>query len=377
METEVRHRQIEVGNGIDLHVAECGAGPLVVCCHGFPELWYSWRHQLPVLAAAGYRAVAPDQRGYGRSSRPEAVEDYDIVHLGGDILGLIDALGAERAVVVGHDWGAMVAWHLAQAAPERLGGVAALSVPFWPRMARPPTAMFEEMFEGGFFYMLHFQTAAADAQLNTDPGASLRFIFRRVSEEVFDGTAEVPPVPRWLTEEDFAVYEAEFTRTGFTGALNWYRCLDRNWELTAETAARQVEIPAAYIVGERDPVLASRVLLRPADFERSSDFYGRILGLHLFREFAGGAVFFLGGGYLELSGHGGPPATGNKISLWLQVPDVDAEWSRLTELGVDAVEAPVDKPWGLREARLRDPDGVLLVLVEVPDTHPLRRDPRG
>jgi catechol 2,3-dioxygenase-like lactoylglutathione lyase family enzyme len=124
-------------------------------------------------------------------------------------------------------------------------------------------------------------------------------------------------------------------------------------------------------------VLASRVLLRPADFERSYAFYARTVGLHLFREFAGGAVFFLGGGYLELSGRAGPPAAADKISLWLQVRDVDAEWARLRALGVDEVEAPVDKSWGLREARLRDPDGVLLVLVEVPDAHPLRRDPRG
>ncbi len=124
-------------------------------------------------------------------------------------------------------------------------------------------------------------------------------------------------------------------------------------------------------------VLASRVLLRPADYDRSRAFYAQTLGLHIFREFAGGTVFFLGGGYLELSGAGAAPAAGDKTSLWLQVRDVDAEWARLAALGVEAVEAPVDKPWGLREARLRDPDGVLLVLVEVPDTHPLRRDPRG
>jgi catechol 2,3-dioxygenase-like lactoylglutathione lyase family enzyme len=124
-------------------------------------------------------------------------------------------------------------------------------------------------------------------------------------------------------------------------------------------------------------VLASRVLLRPVDYDRSRAFYAETLGLHIFREFAGGTVFFLGGGYLELSGTGAPPAAGDKISLWLQVRDVDGEWARLGTLGVDAVEAPVDKPWGLREARLRDPDGLLLVLVEVPDTHPLRRDSRG
>jgi catechol 2,3-dioxygenase-like lactoylglutathione lyase family enzyme len=124
-------------------------------------------------------------------------------------------------------------------------------------------------------------------------------------------------------------------------------------------------------------VLSSRVLLRPVDFDRSYAFYAETLGLHLFREFAGGAVFFLGGGYLEVSGRSGPPATGDKISLWLQVRDLDAEWDRLAAAGVEQVEAPVDKSWGLREARIRDPDGVLLVLVQVPEGHPLRRDPRG
>lgn len=127
----------------------------------------------------------------------------------------------------------------------------------------------------------------------------------------------------------------------------------------------------------RVEVLAARVLLRPVDFERSVAFYGRMLGLYLFREFSGGAVFFLGGGYLELSGRGGPVTEGGKMSLWLQVRDIDAEWERLSRLGVDEVEAPVDKPWGLREARLRDPDGVLLVLIQVPADHPLRRDRRG
>jgi pimeloyl-ACP methyl ester carboxylesterase len=252
---EVVHRQVPV-NGVELHVAECGNGPLVVLCHGFPELWWSWRHQLPALAAAGYRAVAPDQRGYGRSSRPDRVADYDIVHLAGDIVGLIDAYGAERAVVVGHDWGAMVTWHLAQTAPERLFGVAALSVPFWPRPPRPPTEMFKALFGDGFFYMLHFQTpGVADAQLGADPGAALKLVLRRVSADVFDGTADVPPVPKWMSSDEFAVYEAEFRRTGFTGGLNWYRNLDRNWELTAETAGRKIDVPTMFLAGERDPVL--------------------------------------------------------------------------------------------------------------------------
>jgi pimeloyl-ACP methyl ester carboxylesterase len=252
---DVRHRHVAV-NGVELHVAESGDGPLVLLCHGWPELWFSWRHQLPVLAAAGYRAVAMDQRGYGLSSRPEAVEDYDIVHLGGDVLGLIDALGEERAVVVGHDWGSMVGWYLAQAAPERLDGFAALSIPFWPRPPRPPTEMWKQMFGDRFFYMLHFQApGVADARLDADPGASLRLVMRRVSQDVFDGTAEVPPIFKWMTDEEFAVYEAEFRRTGFTGGINWYRNVDRNWELTAGLADRRISIPTMFLAGERDPVL--------------------------------------------------------------------------------------------------------------------------
>jgi len=253
---DVTHRQVPV-NGVELHVAECGEGPLVLLCHGFPELWYSWRHQLPALAAAGYRAVAPDQRGYGRSSRPERVEDYDIVHLAGDLLGLLDALGEERAVVVGHDWGAMVTWHLAQTAPERLRGIAAMSVPLLARPDRPPTELWTQLFGDRFFYILHFQTpGVADAQLEADPGAFLRLFLRRASADVFDGTAEIPPLPEWISQEEFAVYESEFRRTGFTGGLNWYRNFDRNWELTAESAGRTIDVPTMFLAGERDPVLA-------------------------------------------------------------------------------------------------------------------------
>jgi len=253
---DVAHRQLLV-NGVELHLAECGDGPLVLLCHGFPELWFSWRHQLPALARAGYRAVALDQRGYGRSSRPEPVEDYDIVHLAGDLLGLLDILGEERAVVVGHDWGAIVTWHLARTAPERLRGVAAMSVPLWPRSPKPPTVWMKDLFGDRFFYILHFQTpGVADAQLASDPAAFLRLFLNRASADVFDGTAEVPPLPDWISEAEFAVYETEFRRTGFTGGLNWYRNFDRNWELTAESDGRRIDVPTMFLAGERDPVLS-------------------------------------------------------------------------------------------------------------------------
>src|SRR5207237_1904302 len=139
---EVAHRTMQT-NGMSMHVAEAGDGPLVVLCHGFPELWYSWRHQLPVLAEAGYHVVAPDQRGYGGTTAPAAITEYDIEHLTGDLLGLLDAIGEERAVFVGHDWGAIVVWALSVLAPERVRAVAGLSVPFVPRAPMPPTELVE------------------------------------------------------------------------------------------------------------------------------------------------------------------------------------------------------------------------------------------
>jgi pimeloyl-ACP methyl ester carboxylesterase len=263
-------------NGVDLHVTEAGdpAAPPVILCHGFPELGYSWRHQLPALADAGYHAVAPDQRGYGRSSRPEAVTDYDIAHLTRDLLGLLDDLGRERAVFVGHDWGALVAWPLALLAPERVAGVVGMSVPFMPRNeARPPVESMRFLFRDVFFYMLYFQEpGVADADLGADPATTMRRMLGGVRQE---GGSAVDParmfaddgrgfverlpepdgLPAWLTQAELDHYVAEFTRTGFTGALNWYRNLDRNWELLAATQGAKVAVPARLICGSADPVM--------------------------------------------------------------------------------------------------------------------------
>src|SRR5437879_8257927 len=178
---DIRHRTVET-NGIRMHIAEQGEGPLVVLCHGFPELWYSWRHQLPALAAAGYHAVAPDQRGYGGTDRPPAIDDYDIVDLTDDMLGLLDALGEERAVFVGHDWGAPVVWHMALRAPARVRGVAAMSVSYTPRGDRPPTQVWKHVFADTWFYILYFQEpGVADADLAPDPAATLRRLLCAVS----------------------------------------------------------------------------------------------------------------------------------------------------------------------------------------------------
>jgi pimeloyl-ACP methyl ester carboxylesterase len=265
----IAHRRVET-NGVGLHVAEAGEGPLVVLCHGWPELWYSWRHQLPALAGAGYRAVAPDQRGYGGSDRPEAVEDYDIVHLTDDLCGLLDAYGAERATFVGHDWGASVVWALARRVPERVERVAAMSVPFRPRSSRPPTELLRLLHGDRFFYILYFQSVGpADAELGKDPELTLRRVLWGVSGDappgawtagrkgdgMLAGMAEPERLPQWLPAEDLAYYAREFARTGFTGGLNWYRNLDRNWELEAAWDDRRVEAPALFVAGERDPVL--------------------------------------------------------------------------------------------------------------------------
>ena len=267
--TALTHRTVST-NGITMHVAEQGDGPLVVLCHGFPELWYSWRHQLPALAAAGYRAVAPDQRGYGGTDRPQRVEAYDIVHLTDDLLGLLDALGKEQAVFVGHDWGAPVVWTLSLRAPDRVRAAVGMSVPFLPRGPVDPITAFEALFGDNFFYMLYFQEpGVADADLGQDAGDTMRRFmadlpadgqaFRplpRAGTRLRDWLPEPQARPSWLAADDVAYFASEFTRTGFTGGLNWYRNLRRNWELTEDLADTKIAMPAMFIAGERDPVIA-------------------------------------------------------------------------------------------------------------------------
>lgn len=266
-------RTIEV-NGIDLSVLDAGEGPAVVLAHGFPELAYSWRHQVPALAAAGYRVLAPDQRGYGRTTRPEDVEDYDIAHLTGDIVGLLDAVGVEKAAVVGHDWGSIVAWGTAQLHPERVAGVVGMSVPFVPRPPAPPIQIMRQMFADNFFYMVYFQDpGVADAELGSDPhrtmsrllagggfsadagGGDLSAMFANDGRGFVERIPDPDGLPAWLTQEELDTYVAEFRRTGYTGGINWYRNLDRNWELTPQLAGAKVELPSLFVGGAGDPVL--------------------------------------------------------------------------------------------------------------------------
>ncbi|MGW4906188.1 alpha/beta fold hydrolase [Streptomyces sp. NPDC004270] len=264
----VQHRLIDV-NGIRLHIAEEGSGPLVVLLHGFPESWHSWQHQFGPLAAAGFHVVAPDQRGYGSSDHPEDVDAYSIFHLVGDVVGLIRELGEEKAFVVGHDWGAPVAWHTALFRPDLVRGVAGLSVPPPFRGTRPPLQAMDEMFGGRFYWNYFNRPGVADAEFARDTRTTLRkFFFSASGESGSVGQPLVDPergwlagmpdperLPEWFTEEDLDALTESFSQ-GFTGALNWYRNLDRNWELTAPWQGARVTPPALYVYGDRDVVPA-------------------------------------------------------------------------------------------------------------------------
>jgi pimeloyl-ACP methyl ester carboxylesterase len=240
-------------NGIELSVIEEGAGPLVVLCHGFPELAYSWRHQVPALAAAGFRVAAPDMRGYGDSSAPQHVEAYDIVELCGDMTALLDALEEDSAVFIGHDWGANVVWHMALLHPERVRAVAGLSVPYVPRAPALPMPIMRRHL-GEDFYICWFQTPGeADRELAKDVRRTLT-TSRAWTRGWADDESWTPKVPQWLSEEELGVYVRAFERTGFTGGLNWYRNIDRNWELTAPFAERRIQAPAMFLTGELDLV---------------------------------------------------------------------------------------------------------------------------
>ncbi|HEY5809837.1 MAG TPA: alpha/beta hydrolase [Povalibacter sp.] len=269
----VQHREHLV-NGIRMHVAEQGTGPLVLLCHGWPELWYSWRHQLPVLADAGFRAVAPDMRGFGATDAPEDAGAYSILHTVGDMVGLVAALGERHAVIVGHDWGAPVAWHAAMMRPDIFRAVVGMSVPHRPRPPAPPLTLLRQ---AGLqnYYWCYFQTpGVAEAEFERDVSTTLSKLLYGVSGDVgverenplivpegrgFLDRLTVPErMPPWLREQDVGRMASEYQRTGFRGGLNWYRNIDRNWELTAAWQSARIEQPALFIAGTRDPVIAGR-----------------------------------------------------------------------------------------------------------------------
>jgi pimeloyl-ACP methyl ester carboxylesterase len=278
MTAEIRHSMIPA-NGIELHVAECGEGPLVLMCHGWPELWYSWRHQLVALAAAGFRAVTPDMRGFGRSGAPDDVAAYTIFHNVGDMVALVSALGESRALIVGHDWGAPVAWHAALMRPDLFPAVAAMSVPHRRRGQLSPLDTLRKAGKADYYY-LYFQEQAAEDEFARDARYTVRRVLYIGSGDTpredkmsmyvdrakgFLGASHDVPLPSWLTEQDVDVFAAEYERTGFRGGLNWYRNIDRNWELTAPWHAAKITQPALFVAGTRDAVISGSMGQRALD----------------------------------------------------------------------------------------------------------------
>lgn len=274
----VSHRFVET-NGIRLRVAEMGEGPLVVLAHGWPDSWISWRHQLRALADAGYHAVAPQMRGYGLSDAPEDVAAYDVAHLAGDIVGLIDALGSGPAHLVGHDWGSMAAAGTAQLHPEALRSLTLMSVPFMPRPPAPPLSIFAELFGDDFFYILYHNEpgGVAEAEYDADGRTFLRRLFcspdtPRAEPELTDPKrtaggwiprlGEPLEPPRWLSDDEFDAMVALFEHAGFRGGVNYYRNMDRNWELLAGHDGTRVPMPTMFLAGDQDMVVAGR---SPAD----------------------------------------------------------------------------------------------------------------
>ena len=259
-------------NGIRLRAAVEGAGPLVIMVHGWPELWYSWRHQIRAVADAGYRVVAPDVRGYGGSDKPHPVEAYDMLQLTADVAGLVDALGEEQAILVGHDWGAPICWNTALLYGDRIQAVAGLSVPYFPRGEISSIELYKRIHAGRFFYQLYFQEeGVAEAEFEADVRQSLRKIYylasgdrtdavteamlaKKPGDNMLDGLPEPDPFPNWLSEADLDYYTAEFTKGGFRGPLNRYRAQQRDWELLEDYAGSKIEQPACLIAGELDPV---------------------------------------------------------------------------------------------------------------------------
>ncbi len=240
-------------NGIELNVVDEGDGPLVVLCHGFPELAFSWRHQIPALVRAGYRVLAPDMRGFGASSAPPQIEAYDVATLCGDICGLLDAVGEQSAILVGHDWGANVTWQLAVLHPERVRAVAGLSVPFVARAPAAPIPIMRRHLGEDFYIVWFQQPGVADAALASDVRRTLTTSRQWTAEWASEDGARREPPP-WMSEQELDVYVQAFERTGFTGGLNWYRNIDRNWELTEQVADRRIDQPALFLTGELDPV---------------------------------------------------------------------------------------------------------------------------
>jgi pimeloyl-ACP methyl ester carboxylesterase len=273
-------------NGITMRIAERGEGPLVVLLHGWPESWYSWRHQIPALADAGYHAVAPDMRGYGETDAPADVSEYTITKITRDIVGILDALEEDEAVVVGHDWGALIAWNCALLHPDRFRALIAMSVPYGGRPPEPPTVTWKRQYGDNFFYILYFQEpGVAEAEFDADPRGILSRLYLsptspREAPEVTDPKRAaggwIPRLgapkglPDWLRQEDLDYYVSQFEKAGFRGGINYYRNFDRNWELTESLQDVNVSQPTLFIAGDKD------IVIRGATNEQLTGMMGRV-----------------------------------------------------------------------------------------------------
>ncbi|WP_339532174.1 alpha/beta hydrolase [Pseudomonas mucidolens] len=252
-------------NGIQLslHITGPESGPPVWLLHGFPECWHSWREQIPALVAAGYRVFAPQMRGYGRSSAPAGIADYDLLTLCADIQAGMDFFGHRQVSMVGHDWGAVVAWHLALLEPERVAALVTMSVPFAGRARRPVIEIMRELYADRFNYILYFQEpGVAEEELDADVERTLRLFMqdqdvflqkKPATARLFDGVAQPAALPHWCSQQDLQIYLQTFAE-GFRGPLNWYRNFERNWQRTEFLAGRKVLQPTLFLIGDRDPV---------------------------------------------------------------------------------------------------------------------------
>jgi pimeloyl-ACP methyl ester carboxylesterase len=262
-------------NGICLRVVVEGRGPLLILLHGFPQCWYLWRHQIDPLVNAGYRVAVPDQRGYGGSDTPEAIDAYNIIELAKDVVGIADALGERQFTLVTHDWGALLGWYVALLHPRRVKAVAGMSVPH----VHAPIGAFtkQENFGDRFQYTVYFQQpGVAEAEFEADLAKSLRTIYyavsgdapvglflsqRPASAKMLDGMIDPDPLPAWLTQEDLDYYVAQYRRSGFRGPINWYRNIDRDMELTRHLEGATITQPSFFIAGTKDPI---RIMLAAA-----------------------------------------------------------------------------------------------------------------
>lgn len=267
--TGVRLKTV-TANNIHMRYAEIGSGPLVLFCHGWPESWYSWRHQLVAVSAAGFRCVAPDMRGYGGTEAPEPIDQYTLLHLVGDMAELTKALGESRAFIVGHDWGAPVAWHAALWRPDLFPAVCAMSVPYAPPGYIDILTALDKLGIHDFYLQYFQKPGVPEAELQQDIKGALRRLYYTASGDfteqgkgfarlpagtLLGNTADPTTLPAWLQSADLDYYAQEFARAGFRGGLNWYRNLRRNWELAAPWRGQPIRQPSLFIAGSRDGVL--------------------------------------------------------------------------------------------------------------------------